>query len=985
MDLLTLQLAKKYTDTQLTSGIAGTVSEAVSEAVSELNLTAEVDAQDITDALTISNTGTTITSPFSNSALGSCVVTNTLTKSGTGTADSPSTYSSIPSKVTLNEVNYDIPVNIYGFGDVHDEFDIVTGTFTSKIYKMIPNDLSGKQMQYRNRSTTEGNKWMAVRFMNAVSNDDTLTDCNIATIAWLSGANQTEVQSDKNLSISFDYSKADTALANTEFSDVFKDEVVSQLASSNFDGTWSGHTGLIPNTEITRGKMFRAIITYLNLVGAEWYFTRTTSVTTQYQKTLMPLEKGDNTISVDAGNLQASFDVTNVQIIKDTVNLKEFGAVSNDNTAGSANYKCLINAVRSNKKVIIDNTYYITVDSADNIVSNVKLDGLGQGKLLITTATGFVKVFALESGCTGIVDVENLTIDIYSTTNYNVPTLIGVADSSSTLLNMQYVLFNNLHFKKPCTMFDLSTSADEATSINYLVVTNCRYNQAHYQYYKANTFHTRSNVGVAYPTMKLYGTGYKRAIIKDNYFRNCFFIMDDNDNDEWANYQKEEMVFANNTLINDDFYIPEAGYINMYTGMLLTRCNNLKFIDNHMEGLAVRLDSAANYIDDTSTLFATYMAVAYCRDVLYEGNVYKNNCNFSTNNQLIKCKLTRTGYDDITSTKVYQNNSFVVESDWLKKTINYATDYGTSDTAKLAKITSLGWSFASNYSVENYDSSNDFYDFYFSMSNLPIDYMAKSVVVRNNNFRIEYLFDTTNFCHAKSTIIDSNKIEAECLIGTLAKITKISGYSTLTIANDATSHSVHLCDYDTVEVTNNTIIEIPAKNSLLTKCAIYSTSTDSTATQNDKFNEIFILCAGFSQQNDLSCESVVIKDNLIRAHRFEYLLAYMNELGHNYNVLNNILVDSNTVLADNLLSFTPAESYLVYSSNSIAKTRKGVFIVYGKGICDTPTSLLVSNNSIVDTRAGTEYSSASLASALEDVTNKVLVNNHFNSTAVSLD
>ena len=980
MDLLTLQLAKKYTDNQITDGISDVVSDAVSDAVSELDLTAEVDAEDITDALSFSTTSTTIKSPFNNNALSSCLVTNTLTKSGSNTVDSPSTYSSLPSKVTLNNVEYAIPVNIYGFGDTHDEFDLVTGEFTSKIYKMIPNDLSGKQMQYRNRSTTEGNKWMAVRFMNAVSNNDTLTDCNIATIAWLSGANQTEVQSDKNLSISFDYSKADTALADTEFSDVFKDDVVSQLASSNFDGTWSGHTGLIPNTSISRGKMFRAIIAYLNLANAEWYFTRTTPVKTQYQKTLMPLKKGDNSISVDAGSLNASFDVTNVQIIKDTVNLKEFGAVANDSSVGSANYKCLVNAARSNKRVIIDDTYYITVDSTDNVCSNVKLDGLGQGKLLVTTVSGCINIFSIASGSSGVIDVKDLLFDIYSTNNYNIPTLIGVENKNNTALNMRYVNFSNLHFKKPFALFDLSTAIDESTTLNYLTVVNCRFDQAHYQFYKANTFHTRSNVGIIRPVMRMYGIGYTRAVIKDNYFGNCFYVLEDNDNDEWQNYVKEELVFVNNTLKNDDYYIAEAGYISMYTGMVMTRANSLRFINNYMEGLAVRLDSAANYINDTSTLFATYMATAYCRDVLVEGNVYKNNCNFSTNNQLLKCKLTRTDYDDTTSVKIYRNNSFIVESDWLKKTIDYATDYNNADATELAKIESLGWSFASDYSTENYNSENDFYDFYYSMSNLPIDYMAKSVDVSNNMFSIEFLFDVTNFCHAKNTILANNKIEAECLIGTFAKITKISGYSTLTTPSDATSHSVHLCDYDNIKVVNNIITEMPVKyTDLLTKCAFYSTETDSTQTQNDKFNEVFMLCAGFSQQNDLSCENVIIKDNLIVAHRYEFLFAYMNEAGHNYNVMKNVLIDNNTVLAkDDLLQFTPAASYLIYSSNSIAKTRKGIFAVYGKGICDAPTSFICNNNLIEDSRTDTEYTASDLASALTDVSNKVMLNNYVN-------
>ena len=995
MDFLTLALAKNASSGSGSSGESVGISSVAVNEENHLIFTltnddeldagelpsAEMSDSDIFDALNFeieTDDSTTFTVPFNNCVLSNCIVKNTLTKTGTPTTDNPASYSALPNKVTLNSVDYSIPVDVLGFEDTQDEFDLVTGEFTSKILKMTADDFYAKQMQYRNKSTE--NKWMAVRFMNAVADNNTLVDCNVATIAWLSGANQTEVQSDKNLSISFDYSKADTALANTEFSDVFKDEVVSQLASSNFDGTWSGHTGLIPNTEITRGKMFRAIVAYLNLIGAKWYFVRTNPVKEQYAKTVMSLKKGTNTLAVVAGNATVRYDVSNILVFKEDINLKEFGAVAGDNTKGSANYKALLNAVKTGKRVIIDDTYYITVDSTDNACESVKIDGMGQGKLLVTTASGCINVFSVKSGSTGVVDVKDLLLDIQSTTNYNIPTLVGVEDNNNTALNMQYVSFSNLHFKKPFTLFDLSTAVDEVTTLNYLNVDNCRFDQAHYQFYKDNTFHTRSNVGIIRPVMRMFGMGYTRAVIKDNYFGNCFYVLEDNDNDEWQNYVKEELVFVNNTLKNNDYYIPEAGYISMYTGMVMTRANSLRFVNNYMEGLAVRLDSAANYTDDTSTLFATYMATAYCRDVLVEGNVYKNNCNFSTNNQLIKCKLTRTDYDDTTSVKIYRNNSFAVESDWLKKTIDYATDYDNADATELAKIESLGWSFASDYSTENYNSENDFYDFYYSMSNLPIDYMAKNVDISNNTFGIEFLFDVTNFCHAKNTILANNKIEAECLIGTFAKITKISGYSTLTTPNDATSHSVHLCNYDNIKVVNNIITEIPVKyTDLLTKCAFYSTETDSTQTQNNKFNEVFMLCAGFSQQNDLSCENVIIKDNLIVAHRYEFLFAYMNEAGHNYNVMKNVLIDNNTVLAkDDLLQFTPAASYLIYSSNSIAKTRKGIFAVYGKGICDAPTSFICNNNLIEDSRTDTEYTASDLASALTDVSNKVMLNNYVN-------
>lgn len=996
MDFLTLALAKNASSGSGSSGESvGISSVAVNEEnhlIFTLTNDDELDAgelpssemsdSDIFDALNFeieTDDSTTFTVPFNNCVLSNCIVKNTLTKTGTPTTDNPATYSALPNKVTLNSVDYSIPVDVLGFEDTQDEFDLVTGEFTSKILKMTASDFDGKSMQFRNKATT-GNKYMAIRFMNAIEYNNTLVDCNVATIAWLSGANQTEVQNDKNLSISFDYSKADTALANTEFSDVFKDEVVSQLASSNFDGTWSGHTGLIPNTEITRGKMYRAIVAYLNLIGAKWYFVRTNPVTQQYAKTVMPLKNGTNALAVVAGNATVKYDVSNVLVFKEDINLKEFGAVAGDNTKGSANYKALLNAVKTGKRVIIDDTYYITVNSTDNACESVKIDGMGQGKLLVTTASGCVNIFSIKSGSTGVVDIKDLLLDIQSTTNYNIPTLVGVEDNNNTALNMQYVSFSNLHFKKPFALFDLSTAVDEVTTLNYLNVDNCRFDQAHYQYYKDNTFHTRSNVGIIRPVMRMYGVGYTRAVIKDNYFSNCFYVLEDNDNDEWQNYVKEELVFVNNTLKNDDYYIAEAGYISMYTGMVMTRANSLRFINNYMEGLAVRLDSAANYTDDTSTLFATYMATAYCRDVLVEGNIYKNNCNFSTNNQLLKCKLTRTGYDDTTSVKIYRNNSFIVESDWLKKTIYYATDYNNADATELAKIESLGWSFASDYSTENYNSENDIYDFCYSMSDLPIDYMAKSVDISNNTFSIEFLFDTTNFCHAKNTILANNKIEAECLIGTFAKITKITGYSTLITPNDATSHSVHLCDYDNVKVINNSIVEIPAKYpELVTKCTRYSVETDSTQTQNDKFNEVFILCAGFSQQNDLSCENVIIKGNLIVSHRFEFLFAYMNELGHNYNIMKNVLIDNNTVLAkDDLLQFTPAASYLIFSNNSTGKTRKGVFAVYGKGICDAPTSFICSNNLIEDSRTGTEYTASDLASALTDVPNKVMINNYVN-------
>ncbi|MBO4457737.1 MAG: hypothetical protein J5802_08455 [Butyrivibrio sp.] len=666
------------------------------------------------------------------------------------------------------------------------------------------------------------------------------------------------------------------------------------------------------------------------------------------------------------------------------MNLKEFGAIAEDSTKGSENYKCLLNAVRTGKKIVIDDTYYITVDSKDNACDSVLIDGMGQGKLLVTTAGRCVKMFTISSGSKGVVDIQNLHIDVFSTNNHNVPTLVGVADPNNTNLDMRYVTFNNLHFPKPYTLFDLSTAVDEETTLNYLTVTNCRFDMAHYQFYKDNIFHTRAGIGAGYPVMRMFGMGYKRAVIKDNYFKNCFYVLEDNDNENWQNFQKEDLTFSGNILKNDDFYIPEAGYISMYTGMVMTRSNSLKFINNHMEGLAVRLNAKANQSDDEASLFATYMATAYCRDVLVEGNVYKNNCNFSTHNQLIKCKLTRTGYDDTTSVKVYRNNTFVVESDWLKKTIDYATDYGNSDAKELALIKSLGWSFASDYSIEDYDSANDVYDFCYSMSNLPIDYMAKSVDVSCNTFRIEYLFDVTNFCHAKRTLLTGNKIEAECLIGTFAKITKMSRYSALITPNEATSHSVHLCDFENVEVSGNSLTEIPVKyKELLTKCYKYSAVTDSEATQNDKLGEVLILVAGYSQQNDLSCENVVIKNNSVIAHRYEFLFAYMNELGHNYNGIKNVLIDGNTVRSDDeLLSFEPASSYLVYSRNSIAKTRKGIFAVYGKGICDEPKSFICSNNVIEDIRANAESSESDREAALKDVSKKVMIGNWVNGDTV---
>ena len=1027
MDVLTLQLAKQYTqsytdekvedyvdskvedyvdakvedyvdtfvedkvETYVNTTVASQIDTSVATAVAQLDISAEVNDEDVFDALTFSaetSSSTTLNAPFDNNVLKNCIITNELTKSGTSSMEDPATFvTTQPTAVTLNNTIYSLPIDaIYGFSNAtaNDSFDLVTGEYISNITKITSQDLYQKTVQYRNRSTTEGNKWLCVRYPNAVTSGDKLIDCTTATVTGLTGKNQTELQWGTTLSISFDYEAANTALAGTDYENVLTDEVVSALTSANFDGSWAGHTGVITGS-ITRGMIFKAIIYYMNMCNTEWYLQRATPLVTKYPSQVMPIQKGENTISIDGGHVKVVYDITSMDLsTTESVNLRDFGAIPNDSTVGSDNYKYLLQAVRTEKIVIIDDTYYINVDNTSNVCETVKIDGLNKGKLLVTTATNCINMFSIATGSTGIVDIQNLYIDVYSTQNYNVPTLVGVENVLNTQLNMQYVLFNHLYFEKPYTLFNISTGVDEDTTVNYLTVTNCKFQQAHYQHYKANTFHTIAGVGICYPVMRCYGMGYKHMLIRDNYFHNCFYVLEDNDTSEWENFQKEQLDFINNSLINDDFYLPESGYISMYTGMVMTRCNTVRFIDNIMQGLAVKFNGVANYENDTSTLFATYIVTAYSRDVWVEGNTYKNNCNFSTNNQLIKCKITRTGFENITSTKIYKNNSFIVENDWLTKTIAYATDYSTEDTDKLALITSLGWSFASDYSITNYDSANDVYDFCYAMSNLPVDYLGKSIVITNNYFRIEYFFSVTNECHAKTTIISDNRIEAECIIGTFGKINKLPNYSTLINPSDSTSHSVYTCDYNNIEIINNSIVEIPTKNmDLLTKCNRYYTETNSSLTQNDKFNEVFILVGGFSQQNDLSCNSVIIKNNFVYSHRFEFLFGYINELGHYYNVLKNVVIDGNTAIADNsLLTFTPAENYMVFSNNTVGKTRKGVFAFYEKGICDAPTTFTCTNNFVNDNRTGTEYSATDVNTAFSDLTTKLIINNYVNSNLV---
>lgn len=151
---------------------------------------------------------------------------------------------------------------------------------------------------------------------------------------------------------------------------------------------------------------------------------------------------------------------------------------------------------------------------------------------------------------------------------------------------------------------------------------------------------------------------YETIEITNNNITNFKYIFANlqlsNDN----SYNRELFSLRKNLLIQDNYVTSEddwwsADESSSYYAFVLAEGDKVDYIGNHVEGLKSKVDVA---------LYDAYLS---CNEVLYEGNVWKNNISFDIDKEFNAFLKSKGG--SLPLIRRYQNNEFILENEFAEK------------------------------------------------------------------------------------------------------------------------------------------------------------------------------------------------------------------------------------------------------------------------------------------------------------------------------
>jgi len=193
-----------------------------------------------------------------------------------------------------------------------------------------------------------------------------------------------------------------------------------------------------------------------------------------------------------------------------------------------------------------------------------------------------------------------------------------------------------------------------------------------------------------YSFIKLEDIPYDNVLIQDNEITNFKYVFanlalaNSNDyNDELFSLRKS-LIVKNNVVTSDDDWWADSQSDSYYT-FILAEGDKVEYVDNHVEGL--------------KTLESTWLYDAYlsCNEVIYTGNVSKNNVCLNPDKEtsaFIKSKSS-----SVPAKRTYSNNTFIIEE-------AFASKFGASSDSLYVDFYSL------ETEAEYYEISNNTFEGY---------------------------------------------------------------------------------------------------------------------------------------------------------------------------------------------------------------------------------------------------------------------------------
>lgn len=333
--------------------------------------------------------------------------------------------------------------------------------------------------------------------------------------------------------------------------------------------------------------------------------------------------------------LETLLDIT-AQITASSITCTQLGMVPDDPGEGEGNFKKLVNAMQSGKKILIDNRYYITaLSKRPTINRDIIWEGINSTSELILK--GATYVFGISDGCK-LIDIRGLKLIVEP----GDPAKVLFIESGKPLY-LDRILFNRIITNGNLSLLRLDFPKD----IN---PEKSKYGIGVFEFSQNEVYNTHLSL------VKIIDCPCEKHHIWGNIVKNFDFtgfnfgVSNDHSYVKQVTDANKLLLVHDNMVYNEDTWWGDSGSGSYYCFVLF---EGQKAIWHH------------NHVEGIKTIYprAVYDCYLNASEVEYNNNVWKNNICFNANktyNTLMKAK----GGGGI---KRYTNNTFICEKSYAER------------------------------------------------------------------------------------------------------------------------------------------------------------------------------------------------------------------------------------------------------------------------------------------------------------------------------
>jgi hypothetical protein len=334
----------------------------------------------------------------------------------------------------------------------------------------------------------------------------------------------------------------------------------------------------------------------------------------------------------------------------DGYSCKTLGMIPNDSGKAQANYKLMLAALKSGKKIIVDDSYYLdsvywSAVDGNLITSDIVIKGTDKtkNKLIMVSDGAYFNV-------KGNVTIQGITLQGKSAGDAAYLLELAAPYRLSVHINDNYITGNiRMMTSRIPENFNFSTTDCGITELD---ISN-------------NEFYDIYDNGGVRTIFFAQDTPVTTCSIKNNKVTNFSYIFYDNSitNDHpYDNYIAEN---SRNTYIEDnivkctddyDATAKNGGKIGYYYCFTLLEANSVECRRNTFEGIHV-INSPGTAVYDN------YFTV---KNLVYEDNIWKNNVNFTAGEEYVDIMKSKQSVLDH-PTRVYKRNHYITEASYADK------------------------------------------------------------------------------------------------------------------------------------------------------------------------------------------------------------------------------------------------------------------------------------------------------------------------------